>query len=153
MTVPSPEIQILWAVPVRFVRVSDLIEEVDLVFWKEKGDRHCVYRCVAPSLSEIKRDTGCISQESFEWRLGSWPLPRNKIRRCSRGNPRKQCRLRLSRTPYPRSPCYSNLSSISDRQLPQIDGVTHSGSRCTANHHRLKETPWSCSELGIAGTV
>ena len=105
------------------------------------------------AVGETKRDTGYISQESFEWRLDSWPLPRNKIRRCSRGNPRKQCRLRLSRTPYPRSPCYSNLSSISDRQLPQIDGVTHSGSRCTASHHRLKEIPWSCSELGIAGTV
>jgi len=52
---PSPEIQVLWTVPVGFVRVSDLIEKVDLVFWKEEGDRHRVYRCVAPSLSERQK--------------------------------------------------------------------------------------------------
>ena len=34
-----------------FVRISDLIEKVDLVFGKEEGDAHRVYRCVAPSLS------------------------------------------------------------------------------------------------------
>ena len=70
MTVPSPEIQILWAVPVRFMRVSDLIEEVDLVFWKEKGDRHRVYRCVAPSLSERQRGIRDISVRSRS--NGAW---------------------------------------------------------------------------------
>jgi len=36
----------------RFVRVTDLIEKVDFVFWEEEGDRHRVYRCVTPSLSK-----------------------------------------------------------------------------------------------------
>ena len=50
MTVAGPGFQILRTVRVRFVRVPDFIEKVDLVFWKEEGDPHRVYRCVAPSL-------------------------------------------------------------------------------------------------------
>ena len=84
-----------------------------------------------------KRDTGRISLESPERRLGSQLSPRNKIRRYSRGNPHMRCTLRLSRIPYPRSPCYSNLSSISDWQFQLLDGTIHSGSRYTPNHHYL----------------
>ena len=54
-TVLGVEIPILRAVRVRLVRVSDVIEKVDLVFWKEEGDPHCVYRRVAPSLSKRKK--------------------------------------------------------------------------------------------------
>jgi len=41
-----------------FVRVADLIEVVDLVFWKEEGDPHRVYWRIAPSLSNRKREYG-----------------------------------------------------------------------------------------------
>ena len=73
-TVLGVEIPILRAVRVRLVRVSDVIEKMDLVFWKEEGDPHHVYRRVAPSLSRREKGIWKISVESrfgsrSDWRL------------------------------------------------------------------------------------
>ena len=68
MTLLGPEIQILRTVQVR-VGVSDVIKEVDLVFWKEEGDGHHMYRCITLSLSKGEKRMGGISWELHRRRL------------------------------------------------------------------------------------
>ena len=61
--------------------VSNVIEEVDLVFWKEEGDGHRMYRCVTLSLSKGEKRMGGISWELRRRRLDQQGLPRNRIHR------------------------------------------------------------------------
>ena len=109
-----------------FMGVTDVVEEVDFVFWKEEGDRHRVDWCITPSLSKGRGGTVSIilSTRTCLDDVRVAGSPRRKIRRSPRENPRKQCTLRLSRSPYPRFPCYSKLPGVSDWRT-RLPGRVH----------------------------
>ena len=52
-----PRLLLSWAVLVRRVFISNLVEEVDLVLVREQGSPDAVDRCITPPL------TNCVSEE------------------------------------------------------------------------------------------
>ena len=138
-----PRFFLSWAVLVRWVFITDFIEEVNLVFVREQSGPNAVDRCITPPL--MNRVSGKYPTVKRTNRYK--PRSRNLLKLPDSRH--KRCKLGRARSPDRRSRSWTRLRGIEVSGHGVMGRVTYNDRGYTLRRRCQRGNPWHSLQLRI----